>query len=185
MIKTLLVAAEGDEQPSILFPAIYDIIWGGLSFAIVLLLFWRFVLPRVRQVMEDRTERIEGGLENAEKLQDEAQRLLVDYRNQMNESRTDAAKIRTQAEADRSVIIDEARKDAQQVAANVHDHSLVALEAERSKVVAELQDEVAILALELAEKIVGATLSDDAKAKAVIDKFMNDLEMNSAKETHR
>jgi F-type H+-transporting ATPase subunit b len=185
VIQAVLVAAEGGEQPSILFPAIYDIIWGGLSFVIVLLLFWRFVLPRVRQVTQARTERIEGGIENAEKMQDEAQRLLVDYRNQMNESRTEAAKIRTQAEADRSVIIEEARKDAQQVAANVNAQSVAALEAERSKIVAELQDEVAMLALDLAEKIVGATLSEDARAKAVIDKFMSDLEINSAKEVSR
>ena len=182
MIQAVLIAAEGGEQPSILFPAIYDIIWGGLSFAIVLLLFWRFVLPRVRQVMQARTERIEGGIQNAEKMQDEAQRLLVDYRNQMNESRTEAAKIRNQAEADRSVIIDEARKDAQQVAANVSAQSLVALEAERNKVVAELQDEVVLLALDLAEKIVSTSLTDDTKAKAVIDKFISELEINSAKE---
>ncbi len=185
MIQAVLIAAEGGEQPSILFPAIYDIIWGGLSFVIVLLLFWRFVLPRVRQVTQARTERIEGGIENAEKMQDEAQRLLVDYRNQMNESRTEAAKIRTQAEADRSVIIEEARKDAQQVVANVNAQSVAALEAERSKIVAELQDEVAMLALDLAEKIVGATLSEDERAKAVIDKFMTDLEVNSAKEASR
>jgi F-type H+-transporting ATPase subunit b len=185
VIQAVLVAAEGGEQPSILFPAIYDIIWGGLSFVIVLLLFWRFVLPRVRQVTQARTERIEGGIENAEKMQDEAQRLLVDYRNQMTESRTEAAKIRTQAEADRSAIIEEARKDAQQVAANVNAQSVAALEAERSKIVAELQDEVAMLALDLAEKIVGATLSEDARAKAVIDKFMSDLEINSAKEVSR
>ena len=181
MIPALLVAAGEEEQPSILFPAIYDIIWGGLSFLIVFLLFWRFVLPRLRTVMEQRTERIEGGIQKAEKMQDEAQRVLSQYRNQMNESRTEAAKIRTQAEADRSAIIDEARRDAQKTAAQVTAQSVAALEAERSKVVTELQDEVAMLALDLAEKILGVSLENDAQAKQVIDKFIANLEMNSAK----
>lgn len=185
MIPAVLVAAEAEEQPSILFPAIYDIIWGGLSFLIVFLLFWRFVLPRLRKVMEQRTERIEGGIQKAEKMQDEAQRMLAQYRQQMGESRTEAAKIRTQAEADRSAIIDEARKDAQQVAANVTAQSVAALEAERTKVVAELQDEVAVLALDLAEKIIGKSLENDAEAKAVIDKFISNLEINSARQVSR
>lgn len=183
MIPALLVAASEEEQPSILFPAIYDIIWGGLSFLIVFLLFWRFVLPRLRTVMEQRTERIEGGIQKAEKMQDEVQRVLSAYRTQMSESRTEAAKIRTQAEADRSAIIEEARKDAQQTAAQVTAQSVVALEAERSKVVTELKDEVAMLALDLAEKILGKSLENDSEAKAVIDKFIADLEVNSAKES--
>ena len=56
--------------------------------------------------------------------------------------------------------------------------SVVALEAERSKVVTELQDEVAMLALDLAEKILGKSLENDSEAKAVIDKFIADLEVN-------
>ena len=54
------------EQPSVLLPAIYDIIWGGLSFIIVLVLFSKFVMPRMREVTSERTEKIEGGLARAE-----------------------------------------------------------------------------------------------------------------------
>lgn len=185
MIQTFVVAAGGEENPNIFLPAIYDITWGGLSFLIVLLLFWKFVMPRMKVAMHERTERIEGGIQKAEKMQSEAERLLAQYREQMNESRTEASKIRTQAEADRSVIIEEARRDAQQVAANVSAQQVAALEAERSKVVAELQDEVAVLALDLAEKIIGKSLENDSQAKEVIDRFISNLEMNDKRESAR
>jgi hypothetical protein len=38
-----------------------------------------------------------------------------------------------------------------------------------------------MLALDLAEKILGVSLENDAQAKQVIDKFIANLEMNSAK----
>ena len=58
-------AAESGEH-SILLPAAYDLIWGGVSFVIILVLFWKFVLPSMQKVMAERTAKIEGGIARAE-----------------------------------------------------------------------------------------------------------------------
>ena len=44
--EALLLAAEG-EATNPLLPAIYDIVWSIIPFALVLLLFWRVVVPRL------------------------------------------------------------------------------------------------------------------------------------------
>ena len=74
----VLLAAGGDEslpleeEPHILMPALYDIVWSLIAFAILLFVFWKFVLPMVKKVLEERTEKIEGGIERAEAAQREA-----------------------------------------------------------------------------------------------------------------
>ena len=55
------------------------------------------------------------------------------------------------------------------------------IEAEKSKAVNELRLDVSKLAIDLASKIVGASLQDDARAKAVIDQFIKDLESAGCK----
>ena len=43
-----------------------------------------------------------------------------------------------------------------------------------------LRGEVGTLALDLAGGVIGETLSDDAKAQAVVDRFLADLEAEKA-----
>ena len=59
--EALLLAAEG-EASNPLLPAIYDIVWSIIPFALVLLLFWRVVLPRLQKTLDERSEAIEGQL---------------------------------------------------------------------------------------------------------------------------
>ena len=67
----ILAAGEGEglpleETPNVLTPALYDIVWSLIPFAVVLFVFWKFVLPMFKRVLDERTERIEGGIERAE-----------------------------------------------------------------------------------------------------------------------
>ena len=50
------------------------------------------------------------------------------------------------------------------------------IEAERQSALVSLRSEVGTLALDLAGGVIGESLSDDAKAKGVVDRFLADLE---------
>jgi F-type H+-transporting ATPase subunit b len=58
--EALLLAAEG-EATNPLIPAIYDIVWSLIPFALVLLLFWRLVLPRLQKTLDERSSGIRSG----------------------------------------------------------------------------------------------------------------------------
>jgi F-type H+-transporting ATPase subunit b len=58
------------------------------------------------------------------------------------------------------------------------------IEAEKAQAVTTLQKDVGSLALELASKVVGESLKDDSRARAVIDQYITDLE-RQAKEAGR
>lgn len=169
------------EQPSVLLPAIYDIIWGGLSFIIVLVLFSKFVMPRMREITAERTEKIEGGLARAEKSQAEASELLAQYREALDSANKEASDIRAAAQAERLAIIDEAKKAAAAAAAAVTAQATSALESDRARIATDLRRDLGVAATDLASRIVGESLSDDARAAAVVERFVADLEKSAGR----
>ena len=69
--SAVYAAAEGENKNPLL-PAIYDIVWSSVVFAILLVFFWFKVLPNFKKTLDARTEAIEGRLAAAEKAQAEA-----------------------------------------------------------------------------------------------------------------
>jgi F-type H+-transporting ATPase subunit b len=171
-----LIAEAAPVEHNPLLPEISDLVWGTLTFVIILVFFFKYVMPRFRKVLEERSQKIEGGIQHAEQMQDEAALLLSQYRAQIGDARGEAANIRKSAEHDKAAIIDEARKDAEQVRKHVVDTAHTQIDADRAKAVNEVSREGGDLAISLAERIVGVTLADDARAREVIDRFIAELE---------
>jgi F-type H+-transporting ATPase subunit b len=177
-----ILAAEGTGGNSnVLLPPTYELIIGTIAFFTIFFLLSKFALPNIKKTLEARTESIEGGIAKAEKMQQEASITLAQYRQQLADARSEAAKIRSAAETERTNLISEARTEAQVAAQTVTQQANAQIEAEKSKAVNELRLDVSNLALDLASKIVGASLQDDQRAKAVIDQFIKDLESAGGK----
>jgi F-type H+-transporting ATPase subunit b len=172
----LAATGEGGETPSILLPASYDLIWGGVSFLILLAMFSKFVLPRLNTVMAERSERIEGGIARAERLQAEANATLEQYQQALAAAREEAASIRAQAQTDRTAIIEQARSEAAAAAATVTARAMEQMEAQRAAALASLRRDVGSLALDLASRVVGEALADDDRARATVDRFLIELD---------
>lgn len=176
MTTASFVAAS--ENP--LIPASYDIIWGTISFLIVLFLFWKFVLPVFSRIVAERHEKIEGGLERADLMQAEAARSKEAYAAQLEEAAKEAAAIRTKAHSEGDEIVNEARAQAVATAEAVAARADEQIAVERAAAVGSLQRDVGDLAVELASKVVGESLQDDARARATVDQFIAELERAAA-----
>jgi F-type H+-transporting ATPase subunit b len=176
LLSALLAAAEDEATPNPLIPAVYDIIWSAVCFAIILVFFvWKF-LPAIKKTLDARAEAIEGGIKKAEIAQAEAAAALAQYQDQLAEGRAEAAKIREQARADGQKIIAELKEQAAVEAARVTATAQAQIEAERQAAVTSLRAEVGTLAIDLASGVIGQSLSDDKKASALVDQFLADLE---------
>ena len=173
--EALLLAAEG-EATNPLLPAIYDIVWSIIPFALVLLLFWRVVLPRLQKTLDERYEAIEGGIAQAENAQAEAKEALEKYNALLAEARAEAASIRDQARTEGTQILQEMKTNAQTEADRIAQSAQAQIEAERHQAVLSLRKEVGNLALDLASAVVQERLTEDAKAASVVDKLLADLD---------
>lgn len=169
------LAAEG-EPKNPLIPAWYDIIWSGLWFLIILLVVWKVALPKLTKMLDERSAAIEGNIAKADEAQKQAEAALEEYTRQLAEARTEAGEIREAAREDGKKIVAEAKDAATSEAARITATAHTQIEAERQTALVSLRSEVGSLALDLAGGVVGETLSDDARATAVVDRFLADLE---------
>lgn len=175
----LASGAEGEEMPSVLAVPIDELIIGIIAFLIVFGGLAKFALPGIKKTLEERTNAIEGGIERAAKAEAEAKDLAEQYKAQLASAREEASAIRTQAQSDRTAIIDEARNEARTAAQQVTDQGLAQLAADRSQAQSQLTRQVGEMAVALAGKVVGTSLSDDARVRQTVEDFIADLERQS------
>lgn len=176
---TFLLAA-GDlpmgESVDPLLPKTYDIVWSVVPLVVILVLFWKLVLPKFQEVLTEREDRIEGGIERAEAAQAEAKAALEKYNSQLAEARTEAAKIRDEARAQGQRIIADATTKANDESARIIESGEKQLAAQREQVVAELRKEMGQNSINLAERLLGEQLSDEVRNSSTIDNFLSNLD---------
>lgn len=177
MLNALVAyAAEEGETHNPLIPAWYDIIWSSVCFVIILFLFWKIALPRMKKLLDERSAAIEGNIAKADEAQRKAEAALEEYTAQLADARKEAGEIRDAAREDGKKIVAEAKDAASAEAARLTSTAHAQIEAERQSALVSLRSEVGTLALDLAGGVIGETLSDDAKAQAVVDRFLAELE---------
>jgi F-type H+-transporting ATPase subunit b len=177
-IVWFLAQAGGEAEPvndaKDLYPHWEELLVGALAFAVLFFFVWRWVLPRVSALLEERRDKIQGDLERAEQTRTQAEQELAEYRQQLAKARQES-----------NDIIEEARKTAEQLRAEIQsraDREAAAtvakaqdeIRAERDRVFQELRGEIGEIAVELAERVVGASL--DAKAhQRLIDEYIDEV----------
>jgi F-type H+-transporting ATPase subunit b len=176
MLHALVAAAEEGATKNPLIPETYDIVWSLVCFVILLALFWKLVLPKMQTMLEERSAAIEGNIAKADEAQRQAEAALEQYTAQLAEARQEAGRIREAARDDGKQIVTEARSQAMVEAARVTAGAQAQIEAERQAALVSLRSDVGTLAIDLAGNVIGETLSDDAKATAIVDRFLADLE---------
>lgn len=173
--------ASSIQQPANpLFPSPVELILGLLGFFIIFGVLAKVLLPRATKMLQERTDAIEGGLERAKETQDEANRTLDDYKAQLNEARHEAARLREQAREEGAQIVAQMREEAQAEARRITEAARAQIEADRQQAFASLRAEVGALSVQLASKIVGEALDDEARQTRVVDRFLADLEASQS-----
>jgi len=176
MLNLVAYAAAEGEAKNPLIPAWYDIIWSGVCFIVILIVVWKVALPKMRVLLDERAAAIEGNIAKADEAQRKAEAALAEYTAQLAEARREAGEIRDAAREDGKKIVAEAKDTASAEAARLTATAHTQIEAERQSALVSLRSEVGTLALDLAGGVIGESLSDDAKAKGVVDRFLADLE---------
>ena len=175
------VAAEQLQNP--LIPNLTELIVGLVTFGIIFFALWKVLLPRLNKTLSERTDAIEGGLQRAEETQAEADRTLAAYREQLAEARHEAARLREEAREQGAQIIAEMREEAQAEARRLVDAAHAQIEADRQQAVQSLRTEVGGLAVDLASRVVGESLTDEARQRRVVERFLDELDQQAERAT--
>jgi F-type H+-transporting ATPase subunit b len=159
-----------------LVPNLTELIIGAISFFIVFGVLAKILVPRIMTLLAQRTDLIEGGLARSEEAQEEANRVLTQYKEQLDEARHEASRMREEAREQGAQIIAEMRERAEAESRRITEAAQSQIEAERQQALISLRAEVGSLATELASRIVGESLTDEARQSRMVDRFLDGLE---------
>lgn len=177
-MSALVFAAEVPVEPdglSIVLPPLYEIFWSALIFLGLWLVLGK-ALPKIYGMLDARQEEIEEGLRAAEKAQEDAALAERERRDMLRTANEDAREIRERADQDAKRIVQEAQVEAHAEASRISENAAKQIDSERQAAELSLRRDVGELATELAEKIIGEQLKDQALTTRVIDRFMDELE---------
>ncbi len=178
MMTVNILAAETEHN--MLLPAPADLIWGSLAFVIIAVAIYFMAWPTFVRILDERREQIEDGLSAAARAKEEMVRDREVLAEEVNEAHREAAHIRNQAKVNAADIVEKAKKDAVVGAQRIADTAQRQLEADTEAAKRVLRAEVGSLAIELAEKIVGAQALDPKVSEDIVDRFLDELEQQNA-----
>jgi len=171
------LAAEQLQNP--LVPDLTELIVGAVTFGIIFYALWKVLIPRLNKTLEERTDKIEDGLQRAEETQAEANETLARYREQLAEARHEAARLREEAREQGAQIIAEMREQAQAEGRRLVEAAHAQIEADRQQAIQSLKTEVGGLAVDLASRVVGESLTDEARQRRIVERFLDELDQQA------
>ena len=150
------------------------LIWTLVVFGILLVLLWRFAFPAILKSVEERERRIQKQLEDAEKANAEAQRLLEEHKKQIAAARHEAqdilAKSKTVAQKEREALLAKAREEYDALLGRARKD----IDAEKEKAILALRREAVDLSIAAASRVIEANLDTEANRKLVTE-FLESL----------
>jgi F-type H+-transporting ATPase subunit b len=147
-----------------------------VGFVIIVIVLGRTLVPRINQALAERQEMIRRSYADAEEAKARLDAAEAEYRELIAGARADAAKQREEAREEGAQILADLRAQAQVESERIRQAAQQQLEAERARTVEALRAEVGTLAVELAGRVVGEALTDDARQRRVVERFLSDVE---------
>ncbi|HCX86366.1 MAG TPA: F0F1 ATP synthase subunit B [Micrococcales bacterium] len=175
-----LLADEAVSGIEVFLPASYDIVGSLIVTAILAFFFFKYLMPKMTALLDERAAKIEGGIEHAAKVQAEAEAAKAERDAELVAARQEAARIREGATGEGAEIVTEAKAKAQTEAQRIVENAHRQIEAERQSAVVSLRADIGSLATELASRIVGESLADDARQSRLVDRFLDELDASTA-----
>lgn len=154
------------------------IFWQLFGFLGLLFLLIKFAWKPMLAALEERESSIENALKSAEKARNEMTSLKADNEKLLAEARLERDVILKKAQEASVKMIEDAKNEASKVAAQQIENAKIAIETEKRAALTEVKNQVALLTLEVTEKLLRKNLSDDKAQKALVDEFVKEVKLN-------
>ncbi len=154
------------------------LIWMMITFLIVLILLRKFAWKPILKMIKDREESIDGALKSAENAKLEMQNLKSDNEKILAQARSERDQMMKDARDMKDSIVGEAKGKAKEEADKMLTSAREAIQNEKMAAITELKNQVALLSVEIAEKILKRELSDENKQKDLIGDLLKDTKLN-------
>ena len=141
---------------------------------IQLVIFKKFLLKPIKQVITDRKAKADSEIADAQKLRTEAEAMKAEYEQNLQNARTEANQIVATAQKTATARSEEIVGEARAQAAALKQKAEADIAQERKKAVNEVKDEIGGIAMEIASKVVEREIKEEDH-KDLIDEFIKNV----------
>ncbi len=167
-------ASEGESAGlSAIAPNMIEFIPMLIGFIVVAIVLWKFGWPMFDKMLTKRENTIKDALEKSEAARIESERVLTEYKQQLEEAKAQAAAIVADAKKTGEMVKTEITTKAEAEAEGMIAKAKAAIEAEKKAAVADLQGSMADMTTALAGKIIGSDLSDE-EHRQIIERYVRE-----------
>lgn len=155
--------------------------WMVVIFGIVFFLLARFGFPLITGMVEKRNAKIEKSLKDADELEARMAAWKEEHEAMMSEARKERSALLREASEERSRIIAEAREEARVQTEKMISDAKVQIAAEKESALRDVRKEVALLSVQVAEKVLRREMEGSEEQRAFIDKMVDEASKASLK----
>ncbi len=178
----VLAAAEGggeEEGGSFLVePGIGLMLWTLIAFGILLLLLRKLAFPRIAENLDKRQKAIEESIDTAERTKTEAEQLLAEYRQRLQDARQQAEDIVARARKAADNHEAEAKEAGRRHLEEQMERARHEIETETRRALQQIRNEVADLTVMATEKVTRKSLTEDDQRR-LVDEALAELNFDA------
>lgn len=155
------------------------VFWTVITFLILLFILRKFAWKPILGAVSDRENSINDALAEAEKARGEMENLKADNERILKEARAERENLLKEAREIKNKMIADARDEAQTQADKMIIQAQEAIESEKKAAMAELKSKVAVLAVDIAEKVVKDELSNKQKQLDLVESMLGEATLTN------
>ncbi|MCU0417943.1 MAG: F0F1 ATP synthase subunit B [Cytophagaceae bacterium] len=163
---------------SLITPAFGLFFWQTVLFLIVLFLLSKFAWAPIMSGIKEREQTIASALDAAEQAKKDMEQLKASNEALLQEAKVERERLLKEAHHQAAVLVEEAKSKATSEATRVLEDARKAIQTEKNAAIAEIKNQSASLALEIAERIIKKELANQDAQRQLVDEYMKEVNVN-------
>lgn len=162
----------------LLTPDLGLFVWTLLAFALVFFILGKFAWKPILSSLNEREKGIADSIATAQRVKSEMAAMQAENQKIMAEAREERTQMLKEAKELKDKIVNEAKDQAKNEASKIISDARVQIDHLKMAAMTEVKNEVASLALQVAEKVLRKNLSNDAEQSSFAKKLAEEVSLN-------
>lgn len=164
--------------PSILTPDPGLLLWMLAAFLVVFVVLAKFGFPAIIGMVEKRKNYIDESLRKAHEATTRLENIKQESESILQEARDKQVAILKEAANTREAIVEDARVKAREESARIISDAKAEIESQKQAAIAAIRQQVALLSVEMSEKVLRKKLDTDQAQMDYINLMLDEVTAN-------
>ncbi len=160
---------------SLITPDFGLLVWMTLIFGVVFFVLAKWGFPMITGSVEKRAARINDSIKAAKEAEEKLRSLADEQSRMIEETRREQDRILKEASDSRDAIVEQAKVRAQEEAGRILAEARTRIAAEKENALKDIRREVAVISVNVAEKILKKTLADSSEQSELVDRLLDEV----------